>query len=43
MRRVLADDALRDRLVAAGLARAADFTWARTAAATAGVYREALA
>jgi glycosyltransferase involved in cell wall biosynthesis len=43
MRTLLADDALRDRLVAAGLARAADFTWARTAAATAGVYRDLLA
>ena len=42
MERVLNDDALRERLVAAGLARAAEFTWAR-AAATAGVYREALA
>jgi glycosyltransferase involved in cell wall biosynthesis len=43
MRRVLNDEALRERLVAAGFARAAEFTWARTAAATAGVYREALA
>jgi glycosyltransferase involved in cell wall biosynthesis len=41
--RVLGDDALRDRLVAAGRARAADFTWVRTASATAAVYREALA
>jgi glycosyltransferase involved in cell wall biosynthesis len=41
--RVLGDDALRERLVAAGLARAAAFTWARTARATAEVYREALA
>jgi glycosyltransferase involved in cell wall biosynthesis len=43
MRSVLTDDALRERLVAAGRARAADFTWARTAAATAAVYRAALA
>jgi glycosyltransferase involved in cell wall biosynthesis len=43
MGRVLDDDALRESLVAAGLARAAEFTWARTAAATAGVYRDALA
>ena len=37
---MLNDEALRDRLVAAGRARAADFTWARTAAATAAVYRD---
>jgi glycosyltransferase involved in cell wall biosynthesis len=43
MRRVLGDEELRARLVAAGHARAAAFTWARTARATAGVYREALA
>jgi alpha-1,3-rhamnosyl/mannosyltransferase len=43
MRSVLNDNALRDRLVVAGRARAADFTWARTAAATAAVYRAALA
>jgi glycosyltransferase involved in cell wall biosynthesis len=43
MRSLLNDDALRDRLVAAGLARAADFTWARAAAATAAVYRGVLA
>jgi glycosyltransferase involved in cell wall biosynthesis len=41
--RVLGDDGLRDRLAAAGRARAAEFTWVRTAAATAAVYREALA
>ena len=41
--RVLDDDALRERLVAAGLARAAEFTWARGRARTADVYREALA
>jgi glycosyltransferase involved in cell wall biosynthesis len=43
MGRILADAALRERLVAAGLARAREFTWARAAAVTAGVYREALA
>jgi glycosyltransferase involved in cell wall biosynthesis len=41
--RVLTDDALRDQLIAAGHARAAAFTWARTARCTAAVYREALA
>ncbi len=40
---MLGDDALRTRLIAAGHERAARFTWARTAAATAAVYREALA
>ena len=43
LRRVLDDPELRDRLVAAGHARAAEFTWARAARATAGVYREVLA
>ena len=43
IRRVLDDPELSDRLVAAGLARAAEFTWARTARATADVYHEALA
>jgi len=43
VRRLLDDSALSDRLVAAGLARAAEFTWGRTAAATAAVYREVLA
>jgi glycosyltransferase involved in cell wall biosynthesis len=43
MRRVLAEEGLRERLVAAGFARAAEFTWARAARATADVYREALA
>ena len=42
LRRVLEDGALRDRLVAAGLQRAAQFTWARTARETAAVYVEAL-
>ena len=43
LRRVLGDEALRDRLIAAGLARAAEFTWSRMAARTADVYRDALA
>ena len=43
LRRVLTDGSLRERLIAAGHARAAEFTWARTARATADVYREALA
>jgi len=43
MRRVLDDDALRERLIAAGLARAAEFTWGRMARSTAAVYRDALA
>ena len=42
IRRVLGDAALRERLRAAGLARAAQFTWQRTAEATRAVYREAL-
>ena len=40
--RVLNDAALRERLVAAGHERAADFTWARAARATADVYRDVL-
>jgi glycosyltransferase involved in cell wall biosynthesis len=43
MRRVLAEEGLRERLVTAGFARATEFTWARAARATADVYREALA
>jgi glycosyltransferase involved in cell wall biosynthesis len=43
MRRVLGDEALRERLAAAGRVRAAEFTWARAAGATAAVYRQALA
>ena len=43
MGRVLDDSELRERLVGAGLVRASEFTWARAAAATAGVYREVLA
>lgn len=42
MRRVLGDAALRERLRAAGLARAAEFTWPRAAEATRAVYRDAL-
>ena len=40
--RVLGDEALRERLSAAGRERAARFTWARTAAATVAAYHEAL-
>jgi len=39
---VLADDGLADRLTAAGLDRAARFTWAATAEAKVAVYREAV-
>ncbi len=42
LRDVLEDRALRERLVAAGLQRAARFSWARTARETAAVYMEAL-
>ena len=41
--RLLGDAALREQLRAAGLARAATFSWERTAAATAAVYERALA
>jgi alpha-1,3-rhamnosyl/mannosyltransferase len=38
----LLDDAgLRERMVAAGLERASELTWARTAAATLAVYKQA--
>jgi glycosyltransferase involved in cell wall biosynthesis len=40
---MLADEALRDRLRAAGRARAAEFTWERTAELTVATYRRALA
>lgn len=40
--RVLSDDALAGRLAAAGRARAATFTWERTAAATVAVYAGAM-
>ncbi|MGN6189371.1 MAG: glycosyltransferase family 4 protein [Conexibacter sp.] len=40
--RLLADAALRERLRAAGLARAATFSWERTARETAAVYARAL-
>lgn len=42
LRRVLADDELRARLSAAGLARAATFSWERTAELTAASYARAL-
>ncbi len=42
MRRVLSDAALRERLRAAGFARAAQFPCSRTAEGTRAVYREAL-
>jgi glycosyltransferase involved in cell wall biosynthesis len=41
--RLLEDAQLRERLRAAGLARAASFTWRASAEATAAVYREAIA
>ncbi|MFN8481478.1 MAG: glycosyltransferase family 1 protein [Anaerolineae bacterium] len=41
--RVLSDRALRDDLRQRGIARAAQFTWQRTAALTASVYRDVLA
>jgi glycosyltransferase involved in cell wall biosynthesis len=37
--RLLAEPALRERLRAAGLARAAEFSWTRTARETLAVYR----
>jgi glycosyltransferase involved in cell wall biosynthesis len=40
--RLLVDRPLRERLRSAGLARAAQFTWRRSADATARVYREAM-
>ena len=40
--RILGDQSLRERLVAAGAARAAQLTWAATADATARVYREVM-
>jgi alpha-1,3-rhamnosyl/mannosyltransferase len=43
LERVLMDAGERSRLVAAGVARAASFTWARTARLTAAVYRALLA
>ena len=43
LERLLTDDAIRDRLVAAGRARVAECSWERTARATADVYRELLA
>jgi glycosyltransferase involved in cell wall biosynthesis len=43
LRAALSDEALRARLVDAGLKRAAGYTWRRTAEMTAEVYRRALA
>ncbi|MHB1810116.1 MAG: glycosyltransferase family 4 protein [Solirubrobacteraceae bacterium] len=43
VRRILDDEELAARLRAAGPRRAAAFTWAATAAATEGVYRDAIA
>lgn len=43
LRSLLGDRALRERLSVAGRARAATFTWARTARETAAVYAQALA
>jgi glycosyltransferase involved in cell wall biosynthesis len=43
LRRVLDEPALRESLRMAGLARAATFTWARTAEATVAAYRLAAA
>jgi alpha-1,3-rhamnosyl/mannosyltransferase len=40
--RLLSDDALREQLVSRGRARAATFTWERTAAATLASYRRAI-
>jgi glycosyltransferase involved in cell wall biosynthesis len=42
LREVLGDPALRERLARDGLARAGEFSWARTARETAAVYRELL-
>jgi glycosyltransferase involved in cell wall biosynthesis len=42
IRRLLGDGALRERLVSAGRAQAATFTWDRTAQLTAASYRRAL-
>jgi alpha-1,3-rhamnosyl/mannosyltransferase len=39
---MLADDALRERLRAAGRERAGEFTWERTAELTVASYRRAL-
>jgi glycosyltransferase involved in cell wall biosynthesis len=42
LQRMIADGALRDRLRAAGLARAQDFSWEKAARQTAAVYRAVL-
>jgi len=43
LRAALSDEAIRARLVEAGLRRAAGYTWRRTAEMTVEVYRRALA
>ena len=43
LQRVLTDATLREDLRQRGIARAAEFTWQRTAEATASVYRDVLA
>jgi glycosyltransferase involved in cell wall biosynthesis len=43
MRALIDDGALRERLIAAGSARACHFSWRRTAEETLGVYRQVLA
>jgi alpha-1,3-rhamnosyl/mannosyltransferase len=40
LRRVLGDESLRSRMRDAGLGRAAEFTWGRTAAGTLACYEE---
>jgi glycosyltransferase involved in cell wall biosynthesis len=42
MRRLLGDPALREELARRGAARAATYTWERTARSTAATYRRAL-
>lgn len=42
IRRVVTEEALREELIAKGRARAREFSWARAAAATLGVYRQVL-
>lgn len=43
LQRMVFDQALRDRLIAAGRSRASDFTWQSTARKTANAYRDVLA
>ena len=42
MSRLLADEALREKAIKAGLARAAGYSWDRTASETLAIFREAL-